>query len=114
MKNPMLLLMAIFSATTLFAQQKVLVMDIKDVIDPRMHRYVDLALREAGDIKADIVIIEMDTYGGILCIRDRDERVTAVCINRFKHLILCSYKNICLAVLKSSQYLFTIEIFRKV
>ena len=66
MKNPMLLLIAIFSATTLFAQQKVLVMDIKDVIDPRMHRYVDLALREAGDIKADIVIIEMDTYGGIL------------------------------------------------
>lgn len=43
-----------------------MVMEVKDVIDPRMHRYVDLALQEAEHIKADIVIIEMDTYGGVL------------------------------------------------
>lgn len=43
-----------------------MVMEIKDVIDPRMTRYVDLALRHAENTKADIVIIEMDTYGGVL------------------------------------------------
>jgi membrane-bound serine protease (ClpP class) len=47
-------------------QKKILVMEIKDVIDPRMNRYVDLALKEAEEIEADIVIIEMDTYGGVL------------------------------------------------
>lgn len=50
-----------------FAQQKrVMVMEIKNEIDPRMTRYVELALRHAEETKADIVIIEMDTYGGIL------------------------------------------------
>lgn len=62
----MLLITAFLSITSLFAQQKVLVMEVKDVIDPRMHRYVDLALKEADGTKADIVIIEMDTYGGVL------------------------------------------------
>ena len=62
----MLLFTAVLSMTSLFAQQKVLVMEVKDVIDPRMHRYVDLALKEADGTKADIVIIEMDTYGGVL------------------------------------------------
>lgn len=66
MKKSMLLVTALLSLTSLMAQQKILVMEIKDVIDPRMHRYVDLALMEAGLMKADVVIIEMDTYGGIL------------------------------------------------
>ncbi len=47
-------------------QKKILLMDIKSEIDPRMTRYVDLALSRAEDISADIIIIEMDTYGGIL------------------------------------------------
>lgn len=63
----MLLLTAFLSMASLMAQEKiVMVMEVKDVIDPRMHRYVDLALQEAEHIKADIVIIEMDTYGGVL------------------------------------------------
>lgn len=63
----MLLFAFLLSVASLLAQdKKVLVMEIKDVIDPRMHRYVDLALMEANQIKADIVIIEMDTYGGVL------------------------------------------------
>lgn len=63
----MLLFAFLLSVASLLAQEKkVLVMEIKDVIDPRMHRYVDLALMEANQIKADIVIIEMDTYGGVL------------------------------------------------
>lgn len=45
---------------------KVMVMEINDVIDPRMTRYVELALTHAKKTEADIVIIEMDTYGGIL------------------------------------------------
>jgi len=48
------------------SRPKVMVMEIKADIDPRMLRYVKLALENAEKIKADIVIIEMDTYGGIL------------------------------------------------
>ena len=67
MKKSTLLFIAFLSMTSLLAQEKkVMVMEIKDVIDPRMHRYVDLALKEAVQTKADLVIIEMDTYGGVL------------------------------------------------
>lgn len=41
-------------------------MEIKSEIDPRTRRYVDLALTHAETIKADMVVVEMDTYGGIL------------------------------------------------
>jgi len=44
----------------------VMVMDIKAEIDSRMTRYVDLALDHAKKIEADYVVIEMDTYGGVL------------------------------------------------
>lgn len=62
----MLIFIAMLVTAPLLAQQKVLLMEIKDVIDPRMHRYVDLALAEAERTETDIVIIEMDTYGGVL------------------------------------------------
>lgn len=39
-------------------------MEIKSNIDPRTSRYVDLAMEHAEDIKADLIILEMDTYGG--------------------------------------------------
>ncbi|MEI9920743.1 MAG: NfeD family protein [Bacteroidota bacterium] len=58
------------SATLLIGQntpkKKVMVMEIKAEIDPRMTRYVDLALTNARAIDADYVIVEMDTYGGTL------------------------------------------------
>ncbi len=41
-------------------------MEIRNEIDPRMTRYVELALSHAVKTEADIVIIEMDTYGGVL------------------------------------------------
>lgn len=41
-------------------------MEIKAEIDPRMSRYVNLALDNAEKIEADYVIVEMDTYGGVL------------------------------------------------
>lgn len=45
---------------------KVMVMEIKAEIDPRINRYVELALAHAEEIKADYVIVDMDTYGGVL------------------------------------------------
>ncbi len=47
-------------------KSKVMVMEVKAEIDPRMSRYVNLALDHAEEIKADYVIVEMDTYGGVL------------------------------------------------
>jgi len=47
-------------------KKKVMVMEIKAEIDPRMTRYVKLALAHAEKTKADYIIVDMDTYGGIL------------------------------------------------
>lgn len=41
-------------------------MEIKSEIDPRVNRYIELALNHAEEVKADIIVIEMDTYGGVL------------------------------------------------
>jgi membrane-bound serine protease (ClpP class) len=59
--------LAVLPSFSLQAQSKrVMVMEIKSEIDPRTNRYVKLALDHASKIEADIVIIEMDTYGGVL------------------------------------------------
>jgi membrane-bound serine protease (ClpP class) len=74
---PFIVFVLIFSALGLNAQsnlstkpmtgkQRVMVMDIKDEIDPRMLRYVKLSLEHAEKTKADYVIVDMDTYGGVL------------------------------------------------
>jgi membrane-bound serine protease (ClpP class) len=55
---------------------KVFVFDIKADIDPRMNRQVDLALQEARDLNADMIIIHMDTYGG--AVNDADDIRTMV------------------------------------
>ncbi|MGC3947269.1 MAG: NfeD family protein [Chryseolinea sp.] len=47
-------------------QKKVMTMEIKNEIDPRMTRYVQMALDHANQSAADIIIIDMDTYGGVL------------------------------------------------
>ncbi len=57
-------------------KSKVMVMEIKAEIDPRMLRYVKLALEHAESTKADYVIVEMDTYGGVLT--DAKEIVDAI------------------------------------
>ena len=44
----------------------VYIMDIKSDIDPRSNRYVKLGLEEAVAAGADYLLIEMDTYGGVL------------------------------------------------
>lgn len=71
---PMIYLKNIFIAIILISgftseaqeNSKVMIMDIKSEIDPRTNRYVELAIEHAEEIEADIVIIEMDTYGGIV------------------------------------------------
>ena len=47
-------------------KSKVMVMDIKAEIDPRMLRYVKLAIDHAEKTNADYVVVDMDTYGGVL------------------------------------------------
>jgi membrane-bound serine protease (ClpP class) len=51
-------------------------MEIRDVIDPRMNRYVELALEEAKNVGAKLVVIDMDTPGGAL--NDADDISTAI------------------------------------
>ena len=46
-------------------------MKIDSEIDPRTNRYSELALDYAEEIDADIVILEMDTYGG--AVNDADD-----------------------------------------
>ena len=44
--------------------KKVFVMKIRQEINPQASRYVDLALDEATNIKADVIVVDMNTYGG--------------------------------------------------
>lgn len=72
-----LFFLLLFTAPAVLSQTtRVMVMEIKDNIDPRMKRYVDLAISHANSTEADIVIIEMDTYGGVLT--DAKEIVDAI------------------------------------
>ncbi|HRI78430.1 MAG TPA: NfeD family protein [Cyclobacteriaceae bacterium] len=69
MKAQLLIILLFFCALpALFGQDKskVMVMEIKEEIDPRMLRYVKLSLEHAEKTQADIVIVDMDTYGGVL------------------------------------------------
>ena len=54
----------------------VLLMHIDDVIDPRMNRYTELTFEHAEDLDADIVSIEMNTFGG--AVNDADEIRTRI------------------------------------
>lgn len=66
MKRLLTILFLVFSLCAIAQKHKVMVMEIKDEIDPRMTRYVKLALAHAEKTQADYVIIDMDTYGGVL------------------------------------------------
>ncbi|AFL84533.1 membrane-bound serine protease (ClpP class) [Belliella baltica DSM 15883] len=57
-------------------KKKVYTFEIKSDIDPRMNRKVKLALEEAESKEADLIIIEMDTYGG--AVNDADDIRTMV------------------------------------
>jgi membrane-bound serine protease (ClpP class) len=62
-----LLVMLLMIPIAAFAQKtKVMLMEIKTEIDTRTNRYVELALKHAEATKADFVVLEMDTYGGVM------------------------------------------------
>jgi membrane-bound serine protease (ClpP class) len=75
MKKLLTLLSITIFAVSAFAQikPKVLVMEIRDEIDPPMNRYTKLALEKATEMKADFVIVDMDSFGG--SVADADEIV---------------------------------------
>jgi membrane-bound serine protease (ClpP class) len=66
MMRKFVVLFCLICSTALAQKSNVMVMEIKDEIDPRMLRYVKLAIENAENTKADYVIIDMDTYGGVL------------------------------------------------
>jgi len=70
------LLLKVLISSAAFSQSTVVTMKIDNVIDPRMNRYTDLALEYAEETGADIVIIEMDTYGG--AVNDADDIRTRI------------------------------------
>lgn len=65
-RSVMLLVLCAMPLLASAQKTNVMVMEINQEIDPRMTRYVELALSHAERTKADILIIEMDTYGGVL------------------------------------------------
>ncbi len=70
----LLFIFCVLSASSAFSndeEKKVLLMKIDSEIDPRTNRYSELALDYAKEIEADIVILEMDTYGG--AVNDADD-----------------------------------------
>jgi membrane-bound serine protease (ClpP class) len=68
MKYLYLLPLLLFSFAGLAKEQsdKILLIDIKQQIDPRVNRYTELAFQKAEQIKAKAIIIEMNTYGGLV------------------------------------------------
>ncbi len=75
------LILAVFTISTSFlgAQQnrkKVFTFAIDENIDPGMNRRVKLAMDQAAALKADVILIEMDTYGG--AVTDADEIRTRI------------------------------------
>lgn len=72
-----LLILLVLSSQLVLAQtdngtdKKVFTFKIDTDIDPAMTRRVKLALEEAEKVEADLIIIDMDTYGG--AVNDADE-----------------------------------------
>ncbi len=61
-----IILLSLLSFSLAQAQTKVLKLNIDAEIDPRISRYIDLGLTAATAGNYDIVVIEMDTYGGLV------------------------------------------------
>ncbi len=61
---------------TVKEQKKIFLMKVTSEIDPRTNRYTKLALEEADRINADLVILELDTYGGT--VNDADDIRTRI------------------------------------
>ena len=80
-----LLIFFLLKINTSFSQEKklnVLLVEIKQNIDPRINRYTKLMLEEVEKKDYDIIIIEMDTYGGAL--NDADDIRTRILVKKYK------------------------------
>ncbi len=74
-----LLISTLLNINVSFSQKKevnILLVEIKQNIDPRMNRYTKLMLEEVEKKDYDMIIIEMDTYGGAL--NDADDIRTRI------------------------------------
>jgi membrane-bound serine protease (ClpP class) len=60
------LLLSSVACIAVAQKKKIVVMEIRSEIDVRTNRYVSLALQYAEEQKADVVMVDMDTYGGVL------------------------------------------------
>lgn len=67
---------AVFSAIAEDDRAVVVHLKVLDNIDPRTNRYTELGLEYAEEVEADLIILEMDTYGGAL--NDADEIRTRI------------------------------------
>ena len=79
MTRLLLIILLTISAGVLSAQQtpkKVFTFAIDQDIDPGMNRRVKLAIDQAEALKVDVILIEMDTYGG--AVTDADEIRTRI------------------------------------
>ena len=72
----LLSILPIFNIIGESEKKKVLVGKIDNNIDPRTNRYSKLLLEEASENNYDIVVIEMDTYGG--AVNDADDIRTRI------------------------------------
>ena len=72
----LLSILPIFNIIGESEKKKVLVGKIDNNIDPRTNRYSKLLLEEASENDYDIVVIEMDTYGG--AVNDADDIRTRI------------------------------------
>lgn len=67
MKHLLISLFILISFTALAQEpERVLILDVKSDIDPRTSRYIKLGLDEAESWGAGYVILDMDTYGGLV------------------------------------------------
>ena len=64
----LLTFLAVFSSFFSIAQEpaKVMVLELRSDIDPRTNRYIKLGLDKATESGAEYIIIDMDTYGGLV------------------------------------------------
>ena len=81
MKSKILKVLLFFLFPTIFVsaeedKTRILFGEIKSNIDPRTNRYSKLLIEEATDYNYDLVIIEMDTYGG--AVNDADDIRTRI------------------------------------
>lgn len=72
------LLLILLISNCLFAQKKVFIVPIKDQIDFSMTRLVTQALKEASEKGADYILVDMNTYGGLL---DEADKIKLLLLN---------------------------------